>query len=78
MRKIDELKAMFPDYAEWLYEDCSGDIRIDACNVYNSKEDRGNWDEECVPDGSESEEQQAIAALVNVCECVECCGCGGW
>lgn len=79
MRKIDELRAAYPDYAEWLYSDCSGSVYIDACHVYNGREDRDGMDEEAVPDGTESVEQQDLAALVDyVNECRECAACGGW
>ena len=79
MNKIEELKALFPRYAENIYEDYSGSVYVLACLVYNSREDLGGWDEEAVPDGSESAEQQDLAAMVDyVCECSDCCGCGGW
>lgn len=79
MRKIDELKALFPMYAENIHEDCSGGVYVYACLVYNGMEDFGGWDEEAIPDGTEDTDQQDLAALVDyVCECPDCCGCGGW
>lgn len=79
MSKIDELRAAFPDYAELLYRDCSGSVYIDACHVYNGREDLGGYDEEAVPDGTESAEQENLAALVDyVNECHNCAACGGW
>ena len=77
--KIDELRAAFPKYADVIYEDCCGSTYVYACHVYNGSEDLGGWDEEAVPDGSESQEQQDLAALVDyVRGCEDCCGCGGW
>lgn len=78
MSKIDELRAAYPDYAEWLYSDYDGNVYIDACEVYNGREDLGGYDE-AVPDGTESVEQKNLAALVDyVNECRDCAACGNW
>lgn len=79
MSKVDELRALFPKYVGIIHEDCSGSVYVLACQVYNGREDLGGWDESAVPDGSESEDEKDLAALVDyVLECEDCCGCGGW
>lgn len=79
MSKVDELKSLFPKYADCIHEDSCNNVYVLACRVYNGSEDFGGWEEEAVPDGSESTEQQELAEFVDyVLECNECCGCGGW